>query len=946
MKLALFKIIIQKMWNNKWLTCSLFLGLFITVSLVSSIPTYTSSVLHKLLVKELEQYQTKKNNFPGEFSFISSFEENQDSVKATENLEAINEEMMDWSNLPILVKATILSTVPFDIFNENKTETDKHGRFIRLTDVEKHITITDGRMPSEKSKDGIIEVIVPERSLQKRGIVLNTTLIAVEGDLELTVMPVGTFQAKDQNDPYWSIPPERYTDDFIVLDKTYQEVFYQKDLLSSVRFFSAFDYYSITNEHISSLLRLKDQVKAEASEIVNTPVMVQFPISDILFSYEKKEEQLKTMLWSLHVPVLVMLALYLFMVSRLIVSRQLTEIAVLSSRGATRFQIVKIYLIELGILSILAFLIGPFFGMLLCKILGGTNGFLQFVQRESLPVSLNLDSFLYAAFAVIASIFMVMIPVFQGSNQSIVHHKQNTMKLGRKTRWSIPFLGLALIGISVYGLFVFHKRQPTVTQEYSADPILFFIPALFVIGLGLCLLYVYPLFLGFVYKLGKRHWNLSFYSTFIQVSRSFHQYQFLMLFLIMTIGIGIFSASAARTLNENFEQQIRYENGADVTIDVKWPSTEVSASPSFSQMTSEGNGAREKGETEASNESAVTETQLVYTEPSFEPFLSLKEVDHAAKVLRFDGIKAEAKGKALYSFEVMGIEPNEFGQTAWFSPRLLPHHWYEYLNLLSQEQSSVLISRSVSKTLGVKEGDYLKVEGKYTNTMEVVVYGIIDYWPGFLAEKTDDDSEPPALIVANLPYVQNSMGLEPYEVWLKVKSASSREELYQSLDEAKVPIITMEDVHPKLVDLKNGAFLLGLNGTLSLGFIVSIIIALIGFLLFWILTIKSRVLQYGVFRAMGIPLKKLIGILLFEQILTSGFASLIGVIIGGITSVLFVPLFHLSMEKQLPFQVIFDPSDERKIYIFVAFMLSVGLAVLVFLVKKIKIYQAIKLGED
>ncbi|HZH63020.1 MAG TPA: hypothetical protein VEY70_26420, partial [Metabacillus sp.] len=133
MKLALFKIIIQKMWNNKWLTCSLFLGLFITVSLVSSIPTYTSSVLHKLLVKELEQYQMKKNNFPGEFSFIASFEEDQDSVEATENLEAINEEMMNRSNLPILVKATILSTVPFDIFIENKTETDKHGRFIRLT---------------------------------------------------------------------------------------------------------------------------------------------------------------------------------------------------------------------------------------------------------------------------------------------------------------------------------------------------------------------------------------------------------------------------------------------------------------------------------------------------------------------------------------------------------------------------------------------------------------------------------------------------------------------------------------------------------------------------------------------------------------------------------------------------------------------------------------------
>ncbi len=944
--MALLKIIFQKMWNNKWLTCSLFLGLFITVSLVSSIPTYTSSVLHKLLVKELEQHQLEKNHFPGEFSFITTFEKDQDSIEATNKIEDINKKLINSTGLPILANTEILSTVPFDIFMGNKTETGKHGRFVGLTDVEKHITITDGRMPDENNKNGIIEVIVPETSLQKRGIVLGTTLIASEGELELTVKPVGTFEAKNANDPYWSIPPERYTDDFIVLDDTYREVFLKKELLSSARFFSAFDYYAIMNDHIPSLLQLKDQVKADVSEVVDTPVMVQFPISDILASYEKKEEQLKTMLWSLHVPVLVMLALYLFMVSRLIVNRQLTEIAVLSSRGATRTQIMKIYLIELTILAGLAFIIGPYFGMLLCKILGGTNGFLQFVQREALPVSIGYESYLYAAAAVFVSIFMVMIPVFQGSNQSIVHQKQNTAKSVTETRWALLVFGLVLIGISLYGLFVFNNRQPTVNQEYSVDPILFFIPALFVIGLGLLLLHLYPLVLAGVYKLGKRYWNLSLYSTFIQVSRSFNQYQFLMLFLIMTIGVGIFSASAARTLNENFEQQIRYENGADLTIDVKWPSSEVAASPTFSTVPSEEQKTEQEENPAEAIETAVTETRLVYSEPSFEPFLNLKEVEHAAKVLTFDGIKAEAKGKFLYSFKVMGIEPKEFAQTAWFNPSLLPHHWHEYLNLLSQEQSSVLISRSVSKALGVKVGDYIKVEGDYTNTMEVVVYGIIDYWPGFLPEEKDEDAEPPALIVANLPYVQNTMGLEPYKVWLKAKPDASREDLYQSLDDTNMSIIMMNDVHPELVELKNGAFLLGLNGTLSLGFIVSIIIAFIGFLLFWVLTIKSRVLQYGVFRAMGIPLRKLIGILLFEQVLTSGFASFIGIIIGGITSVLFVPLFHLSMEKQLPFQVVFDPGDERKIYLFVALMLSVGLTILVLLVKKIKIYQAIKLGED
>ncbi|WP_338786988.1 ABC transporter permease [Metabacillus sp. FJAT-53654] len=940
--MALIKIIIQKMLNNKWLTFSLFLGLLMTVSLVSSIPTYTSSVLHKLLVKELEQHQIDNKQFPGEFSFLTSFTEGKNSVDATKKIEAINERLTTEVNVPILTNTTVLNTVPFNIYKENMTEADKHGRFVSLTNIEQHITITDGRLPS-KTENGIIEVLVPERTLKKRGIVLNNKLRAEEGNQKFSVIPVGTFRAKEQNDPYWSIPPERYTDDFVVLEEKFKNELLKEEFLASARFYSAWDYHAIENQHLPSLLQLEGNVKAEISDVIDANVIVNFPIADILATYEKKEEQLKTMLWSLNVPVLVMMSLYLFMVSRLIVNRQLSEISVLSSRGATRLQIMFIYLIEIGILGGIAFLLGPQIGMLMCKLLGGTNGFLQFVQRESLPVRVGAESYLYGAIALLTSVFMVMIPVYQGSRQSIVHQKQLAAKSMTKTNWLTLILGLILIVISSYGLYVFNNRKPVANQELFVDPILFFIPALFIIGLGLILLHLYPLLLGSIYKLGKKYWNLSLYSTFIQVSRSIKQYQFLMLFLIMTIGVGVFSASAARTLNENFEQQLRYENGADLTIDVKWESNEIQATSEVAAPTetNDTNGAPEATETPVS---AVNE--IVYTEPSFEPFLQIEEIDHAAKVLRVNGMKAEAKGNSLYSFEVMGIEPKEFGQTAWFKPSLLPHHWYDYLNLLAKEPSSVLISRSVAKSLGVKEGDYIKLDGDQTNTTEVVVYGIIDYWPGFLPKKEEKDEEQPALIIANLPYVQNAMGLEPYEVWLKVKPDASRESLYENLKQANLPILEINDVHPELVALKNSAFLLGLNGTLSLGFIISILIAFIGFLLFWILTIKSRVLQYGVYRAMGIPLRKLIGILVYEQVFTSGIACLLGLLIGGMTSVLFVPLFHLSMDNQLPFQVLFDPSDEQKIYLFVSFMLTVGLLILVVLVKKIKIYQAIKLGED
>ncbi|GAE92029.1 hypothetical protein JCM21714_1006 [Gracilibacillus boraciitolerans JCM 21714] len=571
---------------------------------------------------------------------------------------------------------------------------------------------------------------------------------------------------------------------------------------------------------------------------------------------------------------------------------------------------------------------------------------MEFVDRTALPIKILPESYLYGLLAVFAAILMVMIPVYIASNQSIVHHKQNNENMVSSFKWYTLLFDLLLVGVAIYGLFSFQKRQEalaTLTQgkDVNIDPILFFLPALFIIGLGLFILRIYPFVLKVIYRLGEKFWSISLYSSFLQVSRSAKQYQFLMLFLIMTIGIGMYSTSAARTINHNLEEQILYQNGADITLDVRWKSNQI-MSGSQAMVNESMQEAEETAETEDFKET-------IYTEPPFEPFAQVEGVEQATKVFKKQPVKVEAQGNSLFSTELIGIEPKNFGQTAWFKSSLLPHHWYHYLNLLAKEPSSVLISKSVSSSLGVKTGDYLTIGWDGSDTAEFVVYGIIEYWPTFNPiAKTEEDNNP-TLIVANLPFVQNAMGLEPYQVWLKTDPGKTRNKLYETMKQAELPVKSIEDVQPKLIELKNSAFLLGLNGTLTLGFLISLIITFIGFLLYWILTIQSRTLQYGIYRAMGISIRKLVVMLVWEQILTSGIACLLGVVIGGITSRLFVPFFQLSFDSQTivpPFQVMVDPDDMWRIYLFVGFMLIVGLSILVVLLRKIKIHQAIKLGED
>ena len=49
-----------------------------------------------------------------------------------------------------------------------------------------------------------------------------------------------------------------------------------------------------------------------------------------------------------------------------------------------------------------------------------------------------------------------------------------------------------------------------------------------------------------------------------------------MIFLILTIALGIFNARTARTINTNEENQISYANGADIVLMEKWDDNDKS----------------------------------------------------------------------------------------------------------------------------------------------------------------------------------------------------------------------------------------------------------------------------------------------------------------------------------------------------------------------------------
>jgi putative ABC transport system permease protein len=193
------------------------------------------------------------------------------------------------------------------------------------------------------------------------------------------------------------------------------------------------------------------------------------------------------------------------------------------------------------------------------------------------------------------------------------------------------------------------------------------------------------------------------------------------------------------------------------------------------------------------------------------------------------------------------------------------------------------------------------------------------------------------------------MSIEPYEIWIKKKPNVTDTDIYNDVIDKKISILDIKFTKNEIVKKKNDPLLQGTNGALTMGFVITMLVSAIGFLIYWILSIRSRSLQFGIFRAMGLSIRKIITMLISEQILISGVAIFIGIIVGGLTSDLFIPLIRIAYsaeELALPFKVFAYRSDYIKIYSIVGAIILGGTAVLGILVSRININQAIKLGEE
>lgn len=944
-------ITVRKMRKNIWMTLCLFLGCLLSVALVSSLSVYSRAIIQRMIVRGYEQREAEKNIHPMTYSvqyrYVFSSGELTDDLFNYLDAEAM--ELFSEIDLPALTarKSFRFNDIYLHHLALTQAEKGRVASWFTLSapyEINEHIDIVHGRRPQPKANE--YEVLASREAVHALGLSLDSryevaSIKDLRGD-SIILRLVGIFEPKDKADLYWF----ENTANTVFLDPdVYDSSLYislvgsQEGVVStSYSTFSwdfALDYRMLAPDMVDALT---DTVIRQA-ETIRASLRASMSNMDVLESFNVKRQQISIFLPTLLVPIIALLAFFITMISGLVYDYDKNERTLMQSRGAGKSKIVAMYVYQSFIIAALALCAGIPLSVFFCKLIGSSNGFLEFVGRTPLEVAVSMESIVYSLFGAVVFLLAMLLPIVFSREDSIVINKRNRSRSTR-TFFEKYYIDLLLLALSIAGFYTYENIADIMTQagvsakDMPMNPLLFIISSMFIFGCCLLFTRLYPYLIEFLFRAGQKSWPPVIYSSLINTSRIRSRGRFLMIFLVATVSMGIFSSAAARTINQNYEDRIEYNIGADIRLKEKWKSFDPDP-----QYTPDGQPVKKH------------EKDLIYPgEPSFEKYLELEGVRSATKVYANDRAYINRNGSISGGINVMCVIPREFSDIAWNRSDLHPYHINHMMNAMSANPYAVLVSESLMEKYSLLPGDSIVLGWENNNeSLNCVIYDSFRFFPSYDPTVLDENGEPKHLIIMNYELIAWVFRLEPYEVWISKEAGYPAADIYQQMVDADIPLDSFLNASSDVVDMKNDPLIQGMNGNLTLSFVVTIIITVTGFMIYWVFNLKSRQLQMGIIRSMGMSTPGVIAILLFEQFFMSFLPMLAGFGIGGLSSNTFVPMFEFGVTASKtapPYRVFIILSDYLRIGVVIIVVILLAMIVLGVMISRLKMSQTLKLGED
>ena len=949
----MIRFIKYKILNKKWLNFCLLTGVILLSAFLCVYPMFKEGSLNRKLQDLFMQYVEKYKEFPAVLGTKGTL--GCDTYKDVDScltfMDQLENTWITYIDVPEIEKQRTVSFAA-GYSEEKLTQKSRQITLAYMDCLEEHADLVCGVWPEDAASsdsnivqdalaNGAIPFVVSVKTYDTDGMTVGMTFestLNLSGEkTKISSVIVGIIEEKDDGIPFWYKRLQRYDRTFFTSKENFNKLI-QINNTGSLDYnqYVMLDYTYINYDNAEKYASYIAQFQAIDGNLTTN-------FANTLISYMESKKTISIILLTFEIPIVALLLLFIYMISGRILEMETGEIAMLKSRGVSRIKIIGLYILQSMVISFVGAILGLPLGYAFCKLGAGTDAFLVFTLKDTSIYRADIMMLAFAGIAFLLSMLFMTIPVIAISKYTIIERKSKKNAGKSKPVWEKFFLDIPLLGLAIYLLFNYMKQREvislTVISGGQIDPIMFLDSSLFILGCGLFSLRIIHLIINLIYKIGKTKWKPAEYVAFLQIIRSTKKQGFISVFLVMTIAMGIFNSNLARSVNENMEERINYNTGCDYVISEKWNLT-------------------------IKRSSASSEAFWKYKEPDYVRYEELKNrgVVSMTRVIRDMNTEVTVNKKKEVEVQLMGINTKEFGETAALKSGLNDKHWFYYLNDLGAKPKGVLVSRNLADKYELKVGDKIDYgrfspidANKISNTTKAEIVGIVDSFPGYestvYAEQPDGTykSRENYLIVANFNTVVKVFNTRPYEVWLKLGDNASYKDVDAFLEEKDIKTSSAVSRHALIEEQKNSTLIQITNGMFSIGFVISLTICAVGFLIYWILTIRDRELIYGIYRSMGLTMGEIFRMLAVEQIFSSLFACGAGFGVGMLTTLLFTKLIsvvYLPREHNIPLEIICKIEDVGKMGIIVGLVFIICFSVIYRIIKNMNITKAIKLGED
>lgn len=792
-----------------------------------------------------------------------------------------------------------------------------------------HLKLMQGRLPQDSSQN--IEIAITPQTAAILHVTIGSTIfvqfnydipltlnfpIGQHDTLKLPLHIVGLFSLPAQNDPFWhgeafqpgpltqptgaEEPPKRYP--ALVSNQAMLTVVNQMLTAAITRAatgltvpnlllaspFDLFSYYPIDTARfdIQNLDDLNSRLNTALTGLSNNPYDPPYfdktaaiaPL-DVVTGYSNRIAVVSIPLSSLTYLIVALVLFFVSLMTALLVDRQDQAIALLRSRGASRRQIFGSLTVQSLAVGLIALLVGPFLAIVAARFIAQATlaptdqGVISLITHNPVQIAWGLrwSVLLTAVIAVLAMVFSIVRAI----RMDVLALRRETARSTHQPFWQRIRLDLTAAVIALVGYaFSLYVTAPGVLDERVRVLILpatTVVGALFLLlGCTLLLLRFFPSILRLASWLASRSRGATPMLAIAQMARAPRQALRMTTLLALALAMATFTLSFSASQAQRVPDVAAYQVGSDF-------------SGTFQLGTIASFDSWQQQEAAYRHIPGVTSATIGYV--NFVP---------------------ATEGSLSTSIDLRVMNATSYAQTTWWTPRDSSQSAASLMQQLIANRTLPASEKVVPAIVDAATANqlHLSIGSRFTindvnNPVKVIVVAEIDHIPTINdspdASSSSDSIAFGGVLVDFQSYsdysrIINNQGVTVTNIWLRTgDDPASLASVRAAISKGDLQLTGLNDRRAIINGLSNDPLYLTLIVILYIGAATALLLAIAGNLALSWQTVRSRLTNFAIMRALGSTPREMAAILIWEQCIVYATSIIVGLAFGIIFSAIALP---------------------------------------------------------